>query len=290
MAGGRVERGEITAMNAKTVRPIPSDTASAGRAFFKKSTFYRSVGDQLDELCKDCEAGPDLGASAPHVTIPLLFLVTVFQYLENMSDSQATAAVLNRLEWKYALHLPLISLGFNQNELDEYHQKLLSDTTVLQCLDGLLERVRNLYDASPKDPKTVDTAWILEAVSTLNRYSQVVRAMRLALEELAICHPTWLKETVLPHWFERYTRHGKDEKPQATPGKREALALAVGEDGFFLLDALGMDGAPSEAFNLPEVEYFRHVWSLKFERIAGQVKWRTAPGPGAGQCPDNAGA
>ena len=83
-------------MRSKTVRPIPADTASAGKSFFKKGAFYRNVGDQLGELCRDGEPNSQEIASEPHVTIPLLFLVTVFQYLENMSDSQAAAAVLGR--------------------------------------------------------------------------------------------------------------------------------------------------------------------------------------------------
>jgi transposase len=107
--------------------------------------------------------------------------------------------------------------------------------------------------------------------------------MRLALEELATCHPAWLKETVLPHWLERYARNGKNGKPPSTPEKRETLALAVGEDGFFLLDALGLEDAPPEASRLPEIEYFRHVWSRHFERTAGQVTWRTSPDSGAGR-------
>ncbi len=266
----------MTAMSARTVRPIPEDTVSAGKAHFKKGTFYRNVGDQLGDICKECDTDPGRSASEPHVTIPLLFLITVFQYLENLSDSQATAAVLNRVDWKYALHLPLVSLGFEQNELDEYHQQLIADPTVFQCLNGLLERVRNLYDSHPKDLKKVDTASMLDAVHTLNRFSQMVRAMRLALDELAIYHPDWLKRTVLPHWFQRYARNGADGKAPETLQKREALALAVGEDGFFLLDALEMKDAPPEASNLPEVEYFRHVWNRQFERVEGQVQWRAS--------------
>ena len=267
-------------MCPKNVRPIPEDTAFAGKALFKKGTFYRNVGDQLGELCKGSETDPGLGASEPHVTVPLLFLVTVFQYLESLSDSQATAAVLNRVDWKYALHLPLISLGFDEEELDEYHRKMLADPTILQYLNGLLERVRDLYDSPPRDPKKVDTNTMLQAVRTLNRFSQMVRAMRLALDELAIYYPDWLKKTVLPHWFQRYARSGMDGKPPETPEKREALAWAVGEDGFFLLDALGMDGAPPEASNLPEVEYFRHVWNRQFERIDGKLSWRALPSLG----------
>ena len=66
----------------------------------------------------------------------------------------------------------------------------------------------------------------------------MVRAMRLALDELATHYPDWLKKTVLPHWFLRYARSEPDGKAPDTMEKRESLALAVGEDGFFLLDAL----------------------------------------------------
>lgn len=268
-------------MSTRTVRPIPEDTASAGRSFFKKGAFYQNVGDQLGELCRDGGSDPRPGAPEPHIAIPLLFLITIFQYLENLSDSQAAAAVLNRVDWKYALHLPLISLGFDQEELERYHRKLLADPAVLQCLNGLLERVRTLYDSPPRDPKKVDAASMLEAVHMLNSLAQMVRAMRLALDELAIYHADWLKKTVLPHWFQRYAGSGTEGNTPGTPEKREALALAVGEDGFFLLDALKMDGAPAEAWNLPEVEYFRHVWSRQFERIGGQVAWRDSPGDGS---------
>jgi hypothetical protein len=106
--------------------------------------------------------------------------------------------------------------------------------------------------------------------------------MRLALEELATHYPDWLRGTVLPHWFQRYTRDGLDGKAPPNPRKRKALVLAVAEDGFFLLDALGKDDAPPEAFELPEVEYFRHVWNRQFVRVDGEVKWRTPSGPGTG--------
>lgn len=266
-------------MSPKIVRPIPADTASAGSTFFTKSTFYRSVGDQLDELCVNLDSDSTAHDSDPHIPIPFLFLITVFQYLESLSDAQATEAVISRVDWKYALHLPLISLGFDQKELDEYHRKLLADPTVLHHLNGLLEKVRSLYDIARKDPKKVDTTSMLNAVHTLNRRSQMMRAMRLALEELATHHPDWLKGTVLPHWFQRFARSSTEGKAPATADEREALALAVGEDGFFLLDALKKGDAPPGALQLPEVQYFRHVWKRQFVRTGGKVKWLPSPGP-----------
>jgi len=277
-------------MKKKGIPPIPNDTASAGKALFKKATFYRRVGDQLGELCRDCEPEPGHNGHESHATIPLLFLVTVFQYLESLSNSQATSAVLNRVDWKYALHLPLVSLGFAESDLNKYHVKLLEDPAILECLNGLLERIRDLYESQSSDKKKVDTTSMLETVSALNRYSAVVRAMHLALDELAIYHPAWLKETVLPHWLVRYGRSGTGGKAPEQREERDALALAVGEDGFFLLDALEKDDAPPHASHLPEVDYLREVWNKEFDRSAGQVNWRRPVDAASGPKSDTEGA
>jgi transposase len=276
-------------MRHRNVRPIPADTETAGNVLFKKGTFYRSVGDQLGDLCRDLEPLSPHGTPEPHIPIPILFLVTVFQYLESLSDSQAAEAVVSRVDWKYALHLPLISLGFDQAELDEYHNTLLSDPSVLQHLNGLLNRVRALYSSPAIDSRKVDTPSMLNSIHTLNRHSQMVRAMRLALEELATHYPDWLQKTVLPHWFLRYARSEQNGKAPDTKEKQESLALAVGDDGFFLLDALRTDGAPPDAFDLPEVEYFRHVWNVQFERVGNKVRWRASPAPRAGKGSENSG-
>ena len=42
-----------------------------------------------------------------------LALVTVFQFLEHLSDRQAAEHVRTRLDWKYALALELEDLGFH---------------------------------------------------------------------------------------------------------------------------------------------------------------------------------
>jgi transposase len=43
---------------------------------------------------------------------PWRLLVTVFQFMEDLSDRQAAQAVRRCIDWKYALGLPLISNPF----------------------------------------------------------------------------------------------------------------------------------------------------------------------------------
>jgi L-ribulose-5-phosphate 3-epimerase UlaE len=42
-----------------------------------------------------------------------LALVTIFQFMENLTDRQAADAVRSRLDWKYALSLELTDPGFD---------------------------------------------------------------------------------------------------------------------------------------------------------------------------------
>ncbi len=56
----------------------------------------------------------------------LLSLVTLFQFTENLSDRQAAATVVKRIDWKYALHLPLTDDGFDFSVLCEFRQSLLT--------------------------------------------------------------------------------------------------------------------------------------------------------------------
>ena len=49
---------------------------------------------------------------APGMSPAQLAMVTVLQFTENLTDRQAADAVRGRLDWKYALGLPLDDEGF----------------------------------------------------------------------------------------------------------------------------------------------------------------------------------
>jgi transposase len=49
----------------------------------------------------------------PGISPVILAFVTVFQFMEKLPDRQAAEAVRIRLDWKYALRLPLTYAGFD---------------------------------------------------------------------------------------------------------------------------------------------------------------------------------
>lgn len=95
------------------IPPIPEVTACIARAAFPHGNVVMQLRDTLGTIYTD-EAFADLfpthgqPAEAPW----RLALVTVFQFLEGLTDRQAADAVRDRLAWKYALSLELTDVGF----------------------------------------------------------------------------------------------------------------------------------------------------------------------------------
>src|SRR5260370_21534243 len=54
-----------------------------------------------------------------------LALVTVLQFMENLTDRQAADAVRDRLAWKYALSLELSDPGIDHTVLSEFRTRLV---------------------------------------------------------------------------------------------------------------------------------------------------------------------
>ncbi len=71
-----------------------------------------------------------------------LALVTIFQFMEGLTDRQAADAVRDRLAWKYALSLELTDVGFDHTVLSEFRSRLIAGQAEQRLLDLLLERCR----------------------------------------------------------------------------------------------------------------------------------------------------
>src|SRR5439155_18380563 len=70
-----------------------------------------------------------------------LALVTVMQFVENLSDRQAADAVRGRIDWKYLLGLELTDAGFDASVLSEFRSRLVE-----QHAEGrLLEKMLTLF-------------------------------------------------------------------------------------------------------------------------------------------------
>src|SRR5260370_36805167 len=67
-----------------------------------------------------------------------LALITVMQFVEDLSDQQAANAVRGRIDWKYLLGLELTDPGFDPSVLSEFRTRLVDGQAEHLLLEKML--------------------------------------------------------------------------------------------------------------------------------------------------------
>jgi transposase len=255
---------------------IPLETARIARAAFPKGSVVMRLRDEFSDLYQD----EDFRAFYPSKGQPALgpwrlALITIFQFLEHLSDRQAADAVRARIDWKYALGLELADPGFHFSVLTEFRARLVAGQAEHLLLDAMLERFKARGLIKVRGKQRTDSTHVLGAVHDLHLLELVAETLRATLDDLAAVVPDWVRGVAQPAWFERYARRVEDYNLPKSQEKRVALALEIGADGFLLLDALDAPTAPPAARDVPMVQTMRHVWRVHYARDEGRPRWRT---------------
>jgi transposase len=263
-------------LHPEPIGPIPAETARVAHAAFPKSTVVMRLRDEFSVLYEDADFRTLYPARGQPGLAPWrLALVTVFQFLEHLSDRQAADAVRARIDWKYALGLELTDPGFHFSGLAEFRARLVAGGSEHLLLDRMLERFKARGLVRARGKQRTDSTHVLAAVHDLHLLELVAETLRAALDDLAAIVPDWLRGVARPVWFERYGRRIEDYRLPKRREEREALALAVGADGFALLDALDAPDAPAAARGVPMVGTLRDVWRIHYAREgSGPPRWR----------------
>jgi transposase len=256
-------------LHPHVIAPVPEETARVARAAFPKGHPYMTFRDVLGTIFQDEDFAP-LFPAWGHPGLPpwRLALVTIMQFRENLADRQAAEAVRARIDWKYLLSLELTDPGFDFSVLSEFRDRLLAGSAEELLLDKLLERCRALGLLKARGQQRTDSTHVLAAIRVLNRLELVAETLRAALNAVATVAPDWLQAMTPLAWYERYSRRIEESRLPQDKTAREAYGQMVGEDGFYLLDALEAPDAPREAQELPILESLRRTWQRHYERTA----------------------
>ena len=185
-----------------------------------------------------------------------------------------------RIDWKYLLGLPLDDPGFDFSVLSEFRARLVEHGAEHVLLDKVVDACRERGLLKTRGRQRTDSTHVVAAVRELNRLELAAETVRAALNELAGAAPDWLRRLARPEWYDRYGRRVEDSLlPQSKAG-RARHAVAVGTDGYALLDAVEADGAPPGLAALPVVDALRRIWGRHYERDAGGVRLRELRGRG----------
>jgi transposase len=258
-------------------RPMPEELVRIGAVLLPSDSPYRLIGDQLYAQY-DNAAFADLyhAEGAPALPPVDLLFVLAFQGLEDLSDRQAAEAVRVRLDWKYALHLPLDYAGFDFSVLSDFRARLLAHDAHARLFDTLLGQLRDLGLLKRRGRQRTDSLAILTRVHLLNRIELVVETLRLAIQALVQADPTWARATMPPTWEDVYGRRCVAER--LSEADRARLQTETGQEGQWLLDRLAAPTTPSALTSLPEVVVLRTVWTQQYELRAQQIVLRDLRG------------
>lgn len=132
---------------AKPIGKVPEETARIAQAAFPKGNIYLRMRDQFGVFYQDEQFAVLFSSRGQSVFSPWrLALVSILQFVEDLSDRQAAEAVRGRIDWKYLLGLALADPGFDYSLLSEFRQRLVTGGQEQALLDTMLAVKRKGVD------------------------------------------------------------------------------------------------------------------------------------------------
>ena len=264
-------------LHPEPIPPVPEETARVAHAAFPKGNIYLKIRDNLGSIYIDEDFADLFSVQGQPAQSPWrLALICVMQYMEDLSDRQAADAVRGRIDWKYALSLPLADSGFNFSALSDFRKRLVEGGAEERLLNRILEQLQEKELLKGHKRQRTDSTHILAAIRPLNRLETLGETFRAALNSLAVAAPDWLAKRLKKDWFDRYGRRVENYRLPKLDSEREALGNQIGADGESLLKRIYAPNAPEWLRLIPAVEILRQVWVQQFYApVEGQVKLRT---------------
>lgn len=251
------------------VPQIPSETSQAAHNLYNLQYIYLRIGNQLENLFARIDVKKlDPGVHMDATTSFRLALVSAFQYAESMTDELAAEATLRRMDWKYALYLPVHHPGISAQALCEFRQGLFSAPKAQAEFGVLLNELGKLglFSHVPKPDQA------LTSLCQVSRLSQLRQAMKEALTLLVVEAPEWLLANVSSHWYERYQSGGSAEGGKVSVGSINKEVIRLGDDIRYLLSAVKKSASPN-LIHLAEIQRIEHLFMANFEVSGGRIVW-----------------
>ena len=253
---------------------IPEQTAVVARAAFPKGTLAMRLADSLGLLYEEADFAAVYSAMGRPGEDPVrLALVSVFQFLEGLSDRQAADAVRGRIDWKYALRLELTDPGFDYSVLSEFRARLIAGGQEQVLFDKVLAHLRAQGLLKARGRQRTDSTHVLGAIRNLNRLEFVIETLRHALNTLAVVAPDWIRVHVPADWVLRYDHRAEDYRLPDADSERTALAEAVGQDGMQLLAWIGEQEGDHWMYQVPAIQTLKQVWEEQYTGPPEQLRW-----------------
>ncbi len=195
------------------IPPLPEEVVRIAHIAFPRGNVFMQIRDTLGTIYPD-EAFADLFPTygQPAFAPWRLALVTIFQFMEGLTDRQAADAVRDRLAWKYALSLDLCDAGFDHSVLSEFRSRLVEDHAEQRLLDLLLKWCWEGGWLKAHGRQRTDSTHVLARIRSLSRLLRAAQTMVYVLNVLSEVAPDWIRTHVPAEWVERYGQRLEEER------------------------------------------------------------------------------
>ncbi|HSV85098.1 MAG TPA: hypothetical protein VLH85_00890, partial [Levilinea sp.] len=178
----------------RPISDLPIETYTAARRIFNIQNIYLRIGDHLESILAPLSlARLDPSSSLDNESIVRRALATGFQIAETLPDRYAAEATTNRMDWKYALHLPMYHPGIQAAALCGFRQNLYSSPTGLQEFGRLLHCLGEFGLFSQCSLQALNPLERLMGICNFNRLSILQQAMQAALSMVTAEAPTLVR-------------------------------------------------------------------------------------------------
>lgn len=253
---------------------IPDETITSAMYLFSRNNKYILVGDNLNFLLDNINfqvLDPSLNWDIQ--SIIRQSLVTTFQFFESLTDRQASDAILKRVEWKYALFLPILFSGISTLNLVQFRQNLLNSSAALEEYDKFLSKMVEINFFRDLEIELPDSKTFISMICQFNRMQILRSSMRTALSMIVSLEPDWFISQIPPHWIERYRIGNSDFFPLPESVEISSKAEKLGEDVSSLLSLLkGLNSINIDT--RPEIKDLNSLFRKQFYSINEHFYWR----------------
>ncbi len=160
-----------------------------------------------------------------------LSMVTILQYFDSLSDSEAAEAVYLRLDWKYALHLPIEKVFiFDSSTLCNFRKRFRNNGEENNAFKKMVEFCREKGLIKSNSHQRIDATHIVKHLNRISTTELLFRTVRVLLEVLERNNPVWYEENIPADLIERYSK--KFSSFGMSKGKRSDKQAEIVEDGY----------------------------------------------------------
>lgn len=273
-------------VDADLVLNIPYETSLAAHQIYNNNQIYLQIGDNLKHIFSQIDI--QTLDTTSHIKRDIVFrlaLTCAFQFAESLPDSSASSATMKRIDWKYALFLPINHPGISINSLCDFRKSLCSSSSALQELGYLLEILGDFGLFPPSTDPWIDPKDTLSKICQINLLFSVLGGFKSALGLVVSIAPEWVKGQVSPHWYQRYKTGPLNSLELSQKSEIQTFANRVGSDIFALLTALKKTDAPDFS-NKAEIQHLTHLFNQHYFQNGTNIEWR---GSGCINCLCNQG-